>query len=207
MKAALTFATFERVALIGHAASTDSGRPILMGLNMIVAGDALTAVATDSYKLATTSVGVDGNSDGTLNLPARGIFDVVRTIRSLARTRNIRRPALSSAVVTISGEPANETTVSVHYGTSEIAAIALPSIDGKYPNHTNIVKSPEALDAAPNTPRVAFSPYHAALLHRTVPDGDVLPVVWHIHDELTAIHMTCSSDRAWQGILMPVRIT
>lgn len=64
------------------AASTKEQRPILTALNLTATGGKLTAVATDSARLANKVVQLDDNVSFVANVPARVISDIAKLIES-----------------------------------------------------------------------------------------------------------------------------
>ncbi|MEX2588084.1 MAG: DNA polymerase III subunit beta [Actinomycetota bacterium] len=64
---------------VGRAASTDEGRPVLTGVLWVVDGDTLRVVATDSYRLAVSEVGIkQGPGEGQAIIPARALAEFSR---------------------------------------------------------------------------------------------------------------------------------
>jgi DNA polymerase III subunit beta len=66
------------VAQVARAASTDEARPVLTGVNLEATGGALTAAATDSYRLAVRSLAWDEGVEGTALVPARALQEAAK---------------------------------------------------------------------------------------------------------------------------------
>ncbi|CAN5626292.1 DNA polymerase III subunit beta [soil metagenome] len=61
------------VAQVARSASTDDARPVLTGVNLEATAGSLTAVATDSYRLAMRTVPWDQGADTTVLVPRRAM--------------------------------------------------------------------------------------------------------------------------------------
>jgi DNA polymerase-3 subunit beta len=73
--------TINRVA---RAASRDEARPVLTGVLVTVEGDAMTMVATDSYRLAVKKTKLESSVPDRLeaNVPARALRELARLIEA-----------------------------------------------------------------------------------------------------------------------------
>jgi DNA polymerase-3 subunit beta len=70
------------VEVVARAASKDDMRPVLTGVLVTVAGDEMTMVATDSYRLSVKTTKVEGGVGGELeaNIPARALRELGRLL-------------------------------------------------------------------------------------------------------------------------------
>ncbi len=77
-------AVSETIGRVAGAASTDEGRPVLTGVFMTAEADALTMVATDSYRLAvkTTKLTTPVSTQIEANVPARALRELSRLIEA-----------------------------------------------------------------------------------------------------------------------------
>ncbi len=66
------------VGQVARAAATDEGRPVLTGVLLEAADGAMTAAATDSYRLAVRSLAWDEPVDGTALVPARSLQEAAK---------------------------------------------------------------------------------------------------------------------------------
>jgi DNA polymerase-3 subunit beta len=72
----------ETIDLVAPAASQDDMRPVLTGVLVTAAGEEMTMVATDSYRLAVKRTQLDGGIGGELeaNIPARALRELGRIV-------------------------------------------------------------------------------------------------------------------------------
>jgi DNA polymerase-3 subunit beta len=72
------------IELVAGAASRDDMRPVLTGVLMTAAGEEMTMVATDSYRLAVKRTPLQGGIGGELeaNIPARALRELSRIVSS-----------------------------------------------------------------------------------------------------------------------------
>jgi len=72
----------ETVELVAPAASQDDMRPVLTGVLVSAAGEEMTMVATDSYRLAVKRTPLEGGIGGELeaNIPARALRELGRIV-------------------------------------------------------------------------------------------------------------------------------
>ena len=72
----------ETVDLVAPAASQDDMRPVLTGVLVSAAGEEMTMVATDSYRLAVKRTPLEGGIGGELeaNIPARALRELGRIV-------------------------------------------------------------------------------------------------------------------------------
>jgi DNA polymerase-3 subunit beta len=70
----------EALNTAGRAASSRGGSPVLSGVRLELKGGALSATGTDLDLTITTSVDVDGQSDGVAVLPAKLATDIVKAL-------------------------------------------------------------------------------------------------------------------------------
>lgn len=70
------------VELVARAASRDDMRPVLTGVLVLAAGEEMTMVATDSYRLAVKRTELKGGIGGELeaNIPARALRELARIV-------------------------------------------------------------------------------------------------------------------------------
>ncbi|HVM00368.1 MAG TPA: DNA polymerase III subunit beta [Egibacteraceae bacterium] len=71
------------VAQVARAASLDDARPVLTGVSLEATADALTAAATDSYRLAVRTVPWDQGTDRTVLVPRRALEEARRSAEQL----------------------------------------------------------------------------------------------------------------------------
>jgi DNA polymerase-3 subunit beta len=82
------------VAQVARAASADDARPVLTGVNLEATGGALTAAATDSYRLAVRTVPWDEGAETTALVPRRALEEGRRSADLLgSEVRLILEPA------------------------------------------------------------------------------------------------------------------
>ena len=67
------------------AASNKEQRPILTAINLVAADGTLTAIATDSARLARKTIAIDGDVSFTCNVPARTLVDVCHLFEGAQR--------------------------------------------------------------------------------------------------------------------------
>jgi DNA polymerase-3 subunit beta len=74
----------ETVELVARAASRDDMRPVLTGVLVTAAGEEMTMVATDSYRLAVKRTALESSIGGELeaNIPARALRELARIVTS-----------------------------------------------------------------------------------------------------------------------------
>jgi DNA polymerase-3 subunit beta len=72
----------DTVELVAPAASQDDMRPVLTGVLVSAAGEEMTMVATDSYRLAVKRTDVEGGIGGEIeaNIPARALRELARIV-------------------------------------------------------------------------------------------------------------------------------
>ena len=66
------------VTQVARAASSEDSRPVLTGVYLVAKEGALTAVATDSYRLAVRTIGWDQAVDGASLVPARALQEAAK---------------------------------------------------------------------------------------------------------------------------------
>lgn len=82
------------VAQVARAASTDDARPVLTGVSLEASAGALTAAATDSYRLAVRTVPWDQGAETTALVPRRALEEARRSAESLgSEVRLILEPS------------------------------------------------------------------------------------------------------------------
>jgi len=72
------------VSQVARAASSDDARPVLTGVSLLASATALTAVSTDSYRLAMRTVPWDAATETTALVPRRALVEAARAADSLA---------------------------------------------------------------------------------------------------------------------------
>ncbi len=138
----------KRLAEVVVAAAVDESRPVLAGVLFSVEGGKLTLAATDSYRLAETSIGVKADKDISVIVPAK-------TINELNRI-------------------ANDTSDEVHIAIGqneilfEIGDVSMVSrlIDGKFPNYSQILPTKAATSITLNKSELASTVKVASLFAR-----------------------------------------
>jgi DNA polymerase III subunit beta len=127
------------VEVVARAASKDDMRPILTGVQVSVAGDQLTMVATDSYRLAVkrTGIGEAAGVETEANIPARALRELGR-ILAQEEAQEARIYLLANQAVIEAG--------------SVILATRL--IDGQFPNYRQLL--PESFEHDIRLPRGEF---------------------------------------------------
>ena len=120
----------ETVQSVSRAASQDESRPVLTGVNVRITADALTMVATDSYRLSVcaSSVSVDTAEPVEAVVPARALDELVRIAD--------QSPATQLAVGVADGH--------VLFGVDE-AWVTARLIEGQFPNHDSLI--PQTFEA------------------------------------------------------------
>jgi DNA polymerase-3 subunit beta len=76
----------EALNTAGRAASSRGGSPVLSGVRLELTGGSLSATGTDLDLTITTSVSVDGESDGVAVLPSKLAHDIVKALEPGAVT-------------------------------------------------------------------------------------------------------------------------
>lgn len=111
----------KKLAEVVVASSIDESRPVLAGVLFKVEGERLTLAATDSYRLAETSIAITGSNDISVIVPAKTLNELNRLISDA-----------SEDVHVVIGQ--NEILF-------EVGDISMVSrlIDGKFPNYTQIM--------------------------------------------------------------------
>jgi DNA polymerase-3 subunit beta len=114
---------------VARSASKDETRPVLTGVLISAAGQELTMVATDSYRLSVKHTTVESPLEGTIdaNVPARALQELARIAQSLEDA---------------------DLTVSLGHSqiVFEIGEVVLSSrlIDGQFPNYRQLL--PESVE-------------------------------------------------------------
>jgi DNA polymerase-3 subunit beta len=126
----------ETVDLVAPAASRDDMRPVLTGVLVTVAGDELTMVATDSYRLAVKRTGLESAIAGELdaNVPARALRELGRIVAAGGVDR-VAVTVLPNQVVFRAGTALLNTRL----------------IDGQFPNFRQLL--PESFEHDVRLPR------------------------------------------------------
>lgn len=119
----------ETALQVSRSASKDETRPVLTGVLISAAGQELTMVATDSYRLSVKHAGLESPLEGTLeaNVPARALQELGRIAQSVE-------------------EPELAVSLGQNQVVFEIGQIVLSSrlIDGQFPNYRQLL--PESVD-------------------------------------------------------------
>jgi DNA polymerase III subunit beta len=129
----------ETVELVAPAASRDDMRPVLTGVLVSAAGEEMTMVATDSYRLAVKRTELERGIGGELeaNIPARALRELGRIV---------------------AGEEIDEVAVSLlpNQAVFGAGAIVLSTrlIDGQFPNFRQLL--PESYEHDVRLPRPEF---------------------------------------------------
>ena len=125
--------TINRVA---RAASRDEARPVLTGVLVTVEGDAMTMVATDSYRLAVKTTKLESSVPDRLeaNVPARALRELARLIEA-------------------GGEDTLSVWLTRNQAIFRVGSTSLSSrlIDGQFPNHSQLL--PESYEHEVKLPR------------------------------------------------------
>src|SRR5262245_9595525 len=129
----------ETINRVARAASRDEARPVLTGVLVMVEGDELTMVATDSYRLAVKRTKLDTEVPERLeaNVPARALRELARLIEA-------------------AGEDSLRVWLTRNQALFGIGQVSLSSrlIDGQFPNHDQLL--PESYDHEVKLPRTEF---------------------------------------------------
>jgi DNA polymerase-3 subunit beta len=129
----------ETVEVVARAASRDDMRPVLTGVLVSAAGDQMTMVATDSYRLAVKTTKLDPGIGGELeaNIPARAL-------RELGR------------IVTADGVEEIAVSLLPNQAVFRAGSIVLNTrlIDGQFPNFRQLL--PESYEHDVRLPRQEF---------------------------------------------------
>ncbi|HWM54399.1 MAG TPA: DNA polymerase III subunit beta [Solirubrobacterales bacterium] len=127
------------VELVARAASRDDMRPVLTGVLVNVAGEEMTMVATDSYRLAVKRTELKGGIGGELeaNIPARALRELGRILSSEG-VEEVAVSLLRNQAVFSAGGVILSTTL----------------IDGQFPNFRQLL--PESYDHDVRLPRGEF---------------------------------------------------
>jgi DNA polymerase-3 subunit beta len=126
----------ETAELVARAASRDDMRPVLTGVLVTAAGEEMTMVATDSYRLAVKRTALESGIGGELeaNIPARALRELSRVVTS---------------------EGVEEVSVSLlpNQAVFKAGAIVLNTrlIDGQFPNFRQLL--PESYEHDVRLPR------------------------------------------------------
>jgi DNA polymerase-3 subunit beta len=127
------------VELVARAASRDDMRPVLTGVLVVAAGEEMTMVATDSYRLAVKRTELEGGIGGELeaNIPARALRELGRIVSSEA-VEEVAVSLLRNQAVFSAGGILLSTTL----------------IDGQFPNFRQLL--PESYEHDVRLPRDEF---------------------------------------------------
>jgi DNA polymerase III subunit beta len=129
----------ETVEVVARAASRDDMRPVLTGVLVSAAGEEMTMVATDSYRLAVKTAKLEPGIDGELeaNIPARAL-------RELGR------------IVTADGVEQVAVSLLPNQAVFRAGSIVLNTrlIDGQFPNFRQLL--PESYEHDVRLPREEF---------------------------------------------------
>lgn len=129
----------EAIELVARAASRDDMRPVLTGVLVTAAGNEMTMVATDSYRLAVKRTELEGSISGELeaNIPARALRELSRIISAdgldVVSVSLLRNQAVFGAGETI---------------------LSTRLIDGQFPNFRQLL--PESYEHDVRMPRAEF---------------------------------------------------
>jgi DNA polymerase III subunit beta len=127
------------VELVAPAASRDDMRPVLTGVLVSVAGEEMTMVATDSYRLAVKRTALEGGIGGELeaNIPARALREIGRIV---------------------SAEGVDQVAVTLHRNQAVFSAagivVSTTLIEGQFPNFRQLL--PESYEHDVRLPRIEF---------------------------------------------------
>jgi DNA polymerase-3 subunit beta len=113
-------ALLETVELVARAASRDDMRPVLTSVQMLVEGEELTMVATDSYRLAVkqTKLSKGVGTEIDRNIPAEALKELARLMTS-SENENVNLTLTDREVIFEVDEIALSTTI----------------VDGQFPNY------------------------------------------------------------------------
>jgi DNA polymerase-3 subunit beta len=127
------------IELVAGAASRDDMRPVLTGVLVTAAGNEMTMVATDSYRLAVKRTELEAAIDGELeaNIPARALRELSRILS----TEGVDEVAV---------------TLLANQAIFEAGAVVLSTrlIDGQFPNFRQLL--PESYEHDVRLPRADF---------------------------------------------------
>jgi DNA polymerase III subunit beta len=156
----------ETINRVARAASRDEARPVLTGVLVMVEGDELTMVATDSYRLAVKRTKLDAKVPERLeaNVPARALRELARLIEA-------------------AGDDSLRVWLTRNQALFGIGQVSLSSrlIDGQFPNHDQLlpdsfeheVKLPRA-ELLEVTRRVSQLAQRNAALRLSLSDGELV---------------------------------
>ena len=116
-------ALLETVELVARAASRDDMRPVLTSVQMIVKGDELTMVATDSYRLAVkqTELSTPVQAEIDRNIPAEALKELARLMGN-SESEMVNLTLTDREVIFELDEIALSTTI----------------VDGQFPNYQQL---------------------------------------------------------------------
>ena len=198
----LTLESWKAIARIGHAASADQERPVLCGLRLELASEALVAVATDSYCLATTTVEVevaDGDGAWAGLIPARQGLQIEKDVRSLEHYRSKK------------DRPDDQIFLSVALGESQVVfeidergtmfggdtiARTVDLVDGSYPNWRLLLEDPPG----DGSNRVSLT---SEILTRVLKTTAAAVVTYEVAEHRKPLRLSAIADPAWAAAVMP----
>lgn len=127
------------VEVVARAASRDDMRPVLTGVLVTAAGQKMTMVATDSYRLSVKETELESDVGGELeaNIPARALRELARILASEG-AETVEVSLLSNQAVFAAGRVVLTTRL----------------IEGQFPNHSQLL--PESYDHDIRLPRGDF---------------------------------------------------
>jgi DNA polymerase-3 subunit beta len=127
------------IELVARAASRDDMRPVLTGVLMRAAGEEITMVATDSYRLAVKRTALEGGIGGELeaNVPARALRELGRIV-SAGGVEEVGVALLRNQAVFRAGQIILSTRL----------------IEGQFPNFRQLL--PESYEHDVRLPRAEF---------------------------------------------------
>lgn len=231
----MDLATWKRLEQIGVCASRDESRIILTAVYVEPTEGEITVTATDSYRLATTTLEADTKSFDPFLLPAKPIKDVriaIGKVKELSKNPSLHL-TVTDDVLHVTATDEDETP-----RFSQVITL----IDGNFPRYEAIFpEEDEGLEGLTKADLVTFiekygdlnghserdnkaellqvaqqykiGPAYAAFNAEYLADmavaadaKDHLPLQFRVRGPLKPITLTSPADRNFRGLVMPVRI-
>lgn len=188
------------LATLAAIASTDTARPILTAIRLVIESDGLiTGTATDSYRLATMHrEGVTTGDGGTVLVSAKSFKDAVKNAAKDGGKFGELVLSVDGDAVTVSKAGAD----SLRYPVEVIA--------GTYPNTDSLITSDAAYDAAEGVNRISLNPHYVASFAKVAPwtgtGSNVEAMTFRVMSKDRPVKCT-SRDGRTVALLMPVRVS
>jgi DNA polymerase III sliding clamp (beta) subunit (PCNA family) len=192
MKYEIDLARWLRIEQIGAVASKDGARVILTGVLVEPGDGVLLLTATDSYRLAHTSIEAESVPGDGFLLPAKAVRDIrvaVGKVPDLGKNPDI----------TLDIEDGHATFTASNGLSEPLFIQRLQLIDGKFPNYRALLPKKKGPVSA------SFDPALVSSMATAAAGSDHRYVDFRVGDPLKPAVLTSPADPNWVGMIMPVR--